>query len=129
MEKYCEMCKNPFFAAANERICGACKEKDKEEKYLEDVIAYIKDYPNHSVAQVIQDTKVPYDMLQKFIREKKVDLIIDPQYAEQVKREKQRLFNELANAKKSLQSPSDKAQNSSSLKKDNLTYQVLKDRL
>lgn len=124
MEKYCEMCKNPFFAAANERICGNCKQKEKEQKYLDIVTEYIKENPGSPVAVVINETNVPYEVLQKFILEKRVDLVLDPHFEEQQKREKQRLFNELANAKKALQN-NDSSGNAKMRPKDNLSYQIL----
>ncbi|OEF95871.1 hypothetical protein [Desulfuribacillus alkaliarsenatis] len=122
------MCKNPFFADANQTICGACKEKDKEQKYLEQVLKYLKEHPKSPVAVVINETGIPYDMLKKFIKEKRVDLVLDQQYEEQMKREKQRLYNELANAKDSLVGQN-KLNTEKKKGKDNLSYQtIMKDR-
>lgn len=122
MERYCEMCKNPFFADANQQICGACREKDKQASYLEKVVSYVRENKGTTIAQVITETGVPYDMLKLFIKEKRVDLVLDHAYDEEVRKQKMKLYNQLVSAGKTEKQKPEK----STKGKDNLSYQMFK---
>ena len=65
--KNCSNCGKVFVSINNSRICMDCRAK--EEEYEKKIIAYVRDNPKSTIAQIVEETGAQEPLIRRMIRE------------------------------------------------------------
>lgn len=69
-KSFCEMCRKPFYAQANDALCNQC-----EEKILDEVKAFLEEYPESDYFDILKEMDVTKKELDKWIQKGRLELV------------------------------------------------------